>query len=361
MTSVPILVVDDDEALRRATARILEREGHVVSTAGSVAEARTLLDGTRFAIVLLDMSMPGESGLVLLDELASAAPDTACIMVTGADSRELGERALAAGAYGYVIKPATQNEILITVSNGMRRRRLELEQRDQQERLEAAVSERTRGLWTSTLELERREEQLRLANEETVRRLALAAEFRDADTARHVARVGEYAGVIARKLGHANDDVRKLELASALHDVGKIGVPDEILRKRGRLSPEERRTMETHTTIGYMMLEDTSIDLLDLAASIALTHHERWDGSGYPNGLAGEEIPMEGRITAIADVFDALVSTRIYRKGYALVEAVQMMKEGRGTHFDPALLDVFTSELDEVFALTTGRLDEAAG
>ncbi|HYP23761.1 MAG TPA: HD domain-containing phosphohydrolase, partial [Actinomycetota bacterium] len=288
---VSILVVDDDEALRLATARILEREGHDVTTASSVAEARALLDAYRFPIVLLDVSMPGESGLVLLEELSAAGPDTACIMVTGADSRELGERALGGGAYGYVIKPFTPNEILITVSNGVRRRRLELDQRDQQERLEAAVVVRTRELWSSTLELERREEQLRLANEETVRRLALAAELRDADTARHVARVGEYAGVIGRRIGFDADEIRKLELAAALHDVGKIGVPDEILRKRGRLSPEERQTMQTHTTIGHMMLSDTSIDLLDLAASVALTHHERWDGSGYPSGLAGEDIP----------------------------------------------------------------------
>ncbi|MDQ4124040.1 MAG: response regulator, partial [Actinomycetota bacterium] len=324
-SDVPILVVDDDDVLRRSTVRILERDGHTVTEAACVEDARAALASKQFPIVLLDVSMPGESGLVLLEELAAASPDVACIMVTGADSRDLGESALAHGAYGYVIKPFTANEILITVSNGIRRRRLELEQRGEQERLEAAVADRTRELWNSTLQLERREDQLRLANEETVRRLALAAEFRDADTARHVTRVGEYASVVARRIGFDDEGVRKLELAAELHDVGKIGVPDEILRKRGGLSPEERETMRTHTTIGYMILAGAGIGLLDAAANVALTHHEWWDGSGYPNGLAGEDIPLEGRITAIADVFDALVSTRVYRKAYALVEAVQML------------------------------------
>ncbi|HYO60523.1 MAG TPA: HD domain-containing phosphohydrolase [Actinomycetota bacterium] len=344
----PILVVDDDPALRRSSARVLAREGYEVVEAASVSEARSVLEDVKVPIVLLDVNMPEESGLVLLSELSGESPRTVCIMVTAADSRDLGEAALEHGAYGYVIKPFSPNEILITVSNGIRRRRLELDQLEQQERLQLAVTDRTRDLWNSSLQLERREDQLRLANVETVRRLALAAEFRDIETAHHVERVGDYAAVIARTTHHDEDYVTRLTLAAALHDIGKIGVPDGLLRKPGTLTREERKTMQSHTLIGHAILSGASFALLDMAASIALTHHEHWDGSGYPRGLAGDDIPLEGRITAIADVFDALTSDRVYRKAYHPVEAVQMMKKGRGAEFDPVLLDAFVTQMHTV-------------
>lgn len=347
----PILVVDDDLALRRSSTRILAREGYEVVEAASVGEARAALEGVEIPIVLLDVNMPEESGLVLLAELAAASPRTACIMVTAADSRDLGEAALEHGAYGYVIKPFSPNEILISVSNGIRRRRLELDQLEKRERLQLAVTERTRDLWKSSLQLERREDQLRLANVETVRRLALAAEFRDIETAHHVERVGDYAAVIARATGHDAGYVTRLTLAAVLHDIGKIGVPDALLRKPEALTDEERTTMQAHTLIGHAILSGASFALLDMAASIALTHHERWDGSGYPRGLSGDDIPLEGRITAIADVFDALTSHRVYRKAYHPVQAAQMMKEDRGIAFDPDLLDAFFTQMHTVLEI----------
>lgn len=348
----PILVVDDDPALRRSSTRILAREGYEVVEATTVADARRVLQDVEVPIVLLDVNMPEESGLVLLEELSGASPRTACIMVTAADSRELAEAALEHGAYGYVIKPFSPNEILITVSNGVRRRRLELDQMERQQRLQVAVSDRTRDLWNSSLQLERREDQLRLANVETVRRLALAAEFRDIETAHHVERVGDYAAILARATGHDDGYVTRLTLAAALHDVGKIGIPDGLLRKPGALTSDERSTMQAHTLIGHAILSGASFALLDMAASIALTHHEHWDGSGYPRSLAGEAIPLEGRITAIADVFDALTSQRVYRKAYHPMEAVQMMKKGRGAEFDPALLDVFLTQMHTVLEVS---------
>ncbi|MDQ3877823.1 MAG: response regulator, partial [Actinomycetota bacterium] len=342
---VPILVVEDDVTSRRLASRILRSDGHLTVEAGTVAEARDLLKTIDCGMALLDMNLPDESGMRFLAELRGTHPAVASIMVTGEDRRELAEAALEHGAYGYIMKPFSRNELLIQVSNGLRRRRLELEQRSTQVQLERIVEERTRELWNSNIQLVQREEQLRLANEETIQRLALASEFRDDDTARHVKRVSEYSALIARLVGFDGEQVSQLRLASVLHDVGKIGVPDDILRKPGALTDLERREMQKHTDIGHKILADSHSELLDVAASIALTHHERWDGHGYPRGLGETDIPLPGRITAVADVFDALSTDRVYRKAYSLPVAVSIMKDGCGTQFDPEVLGLFLGSL----------------
>ncbi|MDQ3879424.1 MAG: response regulator [Actinomycetota bacterium] len=343
--------VEDDETSRRLATRILEGDDHMVVEAGTVAEARSLLKTVDCGMALLDMNLPDESGMRFLAELRESNPHVASIMVTGEDRRELAEAALEHGAYGYIMKPFSRNELLIQVSNGLRRRRLELEQRSTQAQLERMVEERTRELWNSNIQLVQREEQLRLANEETIQRLALASEFRDDDTARHVKRVSEYSALIARLVGFDDEQVSQLRLASVLHDVGKIGVPDDILRKPGALTDDERREMQKHTEIGYKILAASHSELLDVAASIALTHHERWDGQGYPRGIGGSDIPLPGRITAVADVFDALSTDRVYRKAYSLPVAVSIMKDGAGTQFDPEVLGLFLGSLSDVIAI----------
>ncbi len=198
---------------------------------------------------------------------------------------------------------------------------------------------------------ERAIEELRASRQETVERLAKAIEMHDAETGEHVNRMASVAAYLGERLELGRDRVLLLRTAAPMHDVGKIATPDGILRKRGPLSVEERAVMELHTSVGHQILSGSDSELLQMAASVALTHHERWDGEGYPQGLRGEEIPIEGRIVAVADVFDALLSDRCYRPAMPLEEAVEIMREGRGTHFDPAVVDSLLDNLEQVLAV----------
>jgi methanogenic corrinoid protein MtbC1 len=194
-------------------------------------------------------------------------------------------------------------------------------------------------------ELRRALTELEIAQAETVRRLSMAVEFRDEDTGAHIERIGRFSTLLAEQVGIEPERCELLSYAAPLHDVGKVAIPDAILLKPGSLTPEERAIVETHTEEGYRLLRGSSSSILDMAATIALSHHEKWDGSGYPRGLAGEQIPMEGRIVAITDVFDALTSDRVYRPAFTIERAVEMMREQRGLHFDPVLLDTFLEVL----------------
>jgi putative two-component system response regulator len=350
-----ILVVDDEEVVAAHLKRVLTKRDYSCLTASSAAEARRHLAAQHVDLILCDVNMPEESGLALLEETARVYPDTATVLVTGMDDTELAERALAMGAYGYVIKPFEANEIVIDVSNALRRRALEIENRRHREKLESRVEERTAELWSAIRRLEVADKDLRQSREDTVRRLSLAAEFRDDETAQHVSRMSLYCELLFQRLGQDYDKCELIRTASAMHDVGKIGIPDRILLKAGPLTVDEIEVMRTHAWIGHRILDGSDSDLLLSAARIALTHHERWDGSGYPRGLAGLEIPLEGRVAAIADVFDALTSDRVYRRGYRFAEAVEMMTADRGTHFDPDLLDLFFDSLDEVMKITIGE------
>jgi hypothetical protein len=204
--------------------------------------------------------------------------------------------------------------------------------------LELEIGDRSADLHRALSELE-------IAQAETVRRLSMAVEFRDEDTGAHIERIGRFSTLLSEQIGMEEDFSAKMVHAAPLHDVGKVAIPDAILLKPGRLTPEERTIVETHAEEGHRLLKGSSSAILDLAATIALSHHEKWDGSGYPRGLKGESIPIEGRIVAIADVFDALTSDRVYRKAYPVEEAVTMMRAERGLHFDPVLLDAFLEVL----------------
>ncbi len=194
-------------------------------------------------------------------------------------------------------------------------------------------------------ELHRALSELEIAQSETVRRLSMAVEFRDEDTGAHIERIGRFSTLLADRAGLDRELCERLGYAAPLHDVGKVAIPDAILLKPGPLTAEERAIVETHAEEGHRLLRGSSSSILDMAATIALSHHEKWDGSGYPRGLAGEEIPVEGRIVAVADVFDALTSDRVYRTAYSVEQAVQLMREQRGLHFDPVLLDAFLEVL----------------
>jgi putative two-component system response regulator len=350
-TPVRILVVDDEEPIRRVIARLLQRNGYECETAGGAEEAMALLSEGDFALVLTDMDMPGTSGLDLINQIVEAFEDIATVMVTGMDDAKLAGTALKIGAYGYVIKPFEPNEILISVMNALRRRSLEIENRNHRLRLEQMVRDRTAELWEAIARLEKAEKDLRQSREETVQRLSIAAEFRDDETAQHIQRMSRYCSLLARKAGEDSERCDLIRVASLMHDVGKIGIPDQILLKPAALTPDERTIMEQHSEIGYRILAGSQSELLRRAAEIAWTHHERVDGSGYPLGIKGDEIPLEGRIAAIADVFDALTSDRVYKKAFPLGRAIEIMREGRGKHFDARLLELFLDSMDEVLVI----------
>jgi putative two-component system response regulator len=339
-----ILVVDDDAQMCLVVAAMLEGDGYECVHATSAKDARVLLEDRSIALVLCDVNMPGESGLVLLGEIEAERPDTAAVMVSGVDDPELADFALSLGAYGYLTKPFRRNDLFITVANALRRRDLELAARARREVLEREVMRRTS-------ELAQALDELRLAQEETITRLAKAAESRDRDTGAHVERVAHTAAVVASKLGLDRERTELIRLATPLHDIGKIAFPDWLLTKTSAaLTDDERRVVEGHTTVGWELLSGSRSELLDLAATIAYTHHERFDGTGYPRGLAGDGIPLEGRIVAVADVFDAVTHDRSYQRAVPLDAALEIMRSKRGNHFHPEVLDAFLASLEEIVA-----------
>lgn len=317
MRAGPILCVDDDAQVRTFIARVLDSAGHVCVAAADATEARALLAETAFSAVLCDINLPGESGLELLRDLRTEHPEIATVMVTGRDEPALADTARHLGAFGYLTKPFAPNELLIDLANALHRRDFEAEQRSE------------------------RDDAVREAYLETLRRLSRAVEYHDGETGAHVERVGAHAATIARRLGLETEHVDLVRVAAPLHDIGKIGVPAALLRKRGPLNEVERIVMQHHTDLGRELLGGSGNDLLELAATIAWTHHERWDGSGYPRGLAGGAIPLEGRIVALADAFDAMTTDRPYRTARTVGEAIAAIEEERGRAFDPDVVDAF--------------------
>jgi putative two-component system response regulator len=343
-----VLIVDDEEPIRRLLGYLLEPHGYAVTLAGESREARQQLEKKSYALVLCDVNMPGESGMDLVRHILAQYPLTAVIMVTGLDSPVLANAALEMGAFGYVVKPFEANEVLINVANALRRRRLEIENNLHRENLEEVVRTRTIALQQALDWLERSEKELRLSREETIQRLAIAAEFRDSATAQHIQRMSHYCELLARRLGLSPDRCDLIRTASPMHDIGKIGTPDHVLLKPGKFTPEEFNVIAQHAEIGYRILGGSDAELLKVAALIAWTHHERWDGSGYPRNLKGESIPIEGRIASIADAFDALTTERVYKPAFPFEHAVDLMVKHRGEHFDPDLLDVFIGSIDDI-------------
>jgi cyclic di-GMP phosphodiesterase len=347
----PVLIVDDEPPIRSFLQSVLEQHGYGTTVAANTLEARLCLKEHRPALMLCDVNMPGESGLDLIKEVLHAGSDIAVIMVTGIDDAAVGSLALEMGAYGYLVKPFRIAELLINVENALRRHKLECQARNYRSRLERIVLERTQSLQDTVALLRETNSKLTQAQEETILRLARAAEFRDEDTAQHVQRMSKYCEAFARFLDWPTEKSQDFGLASSLHDIGKIAIPDRVLLKPGKLDGEEFVLMQQHPENGYRILEGSTAELLRLAAVIAWTHHERYDGSGYPRGLKADGIPLEGRLTTIADVFDALTSPRPYKAAYPVEQVVDIMTKASGSQFDPVLLDLFLSRLDEILAI----------
>lgn len=326
-----ILVVDDDPVIRYVLLELLAEHGHDAAGAPGATEAHRLLDESEWALVLTDVNMPDGSGVDLVRHVTTHHPGVAAVMVTGVNDPQIAQTALELGAYGYLLKPFGGLEVAIQVANALRRRRLELESSRRREELEHEVAERTA--------------QLQHAHEETLRRFASAIEVRNTETGDHVERVGQLCGLLAERLGWDEERCAELRLASLLHDVGKIAIPDRLLLKPGPLTLDERAQMEHHTVIGHGLLSNSPSPLLALAAEVALHHHERWDGFGYPHGLLGEQIPLVARIVTVADVYDALTSDRPYRPAFTPDQALATMLAERGRQFDPDVLDAFITSL----------------
>ncbi|GEM86050.1 HD domain-containing phosphohydrolase [Meiothermus granaticius] len=326
-----ILIVDDEPANVLLLERILNREGRyqVISTYDP-REAEALYRQTQPDLVLLDLHMPYLDGFALLGQLGSVVPSSEYlpILVLTADvNPESKHRALHLGAKDFLTKPLDGLEVSLRVRNLLETRRLHQNLKGDNQRLEGAVQARTLALEEAQMEI--------------LERLARAAEYRDDETGEHVKRVAENAGRIAAALGLSAQQVEMLRRAAPLHDLGKIGIPDGILRKPSKLSPEEFDTIKTHTVIGANLLAGGRSELVQMAQRIARSHHERWNGSGYPDGLQGESIPLEARIVSVVDVFDALTSERPYKRAWSRVDALLEIRQQSGQQFDPRVIEAF--------------------
>lgn len=348
-----ILVVDDEAGVRRVLLRLLSGEGYEVLEASSGQEGLELLWAHGADTVLLDVMMPRMDGLEVCRRIRknSRTAHTPVVFITAAIDRQFRRQARKAGGDDFLSKPFDEVELLARVNNTVRMKLYYDGLTRERNRLRDEVDGRTRALDEATERLERVQADLRVAREETILRLARAAEFRDDETAAHLQRMSHYCYLIGQKNGLDEVQCEMLRIASPMHDVGKIGIPDHILLKPGRLTTDEYTIMKQHAEIGYQILSGSESPLVKLAANIAHTHHEKWDGSGYPRGLTGDSIPIEGRIAAVADVFDALTSERPYKKAWEIEDATALLEKGRGAHFDPTLVDLFLGSMDEVLAI----------
>jgi putative two-component system response regulator len=330
-----ILIVDDGPDNIEILTRILGRAGftRIASTTNS-SEAVPLYISHRPDLILLDLHMPQPDGLAVMAQLNEIAEATylPILILSGDVTPQARRDALSRGAKDFVNKPFQQDEILLRIKTLLETRFLYLQIQSQNQLLEAKVAERTRALEDAQIEI--------------VERLAMAAEFRVDNTGQHTQRVGQMSALIARQLGMPDTQVTLVRRAAPLHDVGKIGVPDTILLKIGKLSTEEFDVVKTHTTIGARLLSGGKFPLMRLAEEIAFSHHERWDGTGYA-GLAGTSIPLVGRIVAVADVFDALTQQRPYKAAWPVADAIAEIDRQRSRQLDPGVVDAFLRIIEE--------------
>ncbi len=326
-----ILIVDD-MALNITILVETLQENYDTRYAKTGKQALSLVESDPPDLILLDILMPGIDGYEVCRRL-KAGPKTRnipVIFITSLDEAEDEKKGFAVGATDYITKPFRPAIVKARVQT-----HLELIQR--KHLLEDLVEKRTR--------------ELKATQREIVGRLGRASEFRDNETGQHIKRLSNYCALFGNELGMQEAELNLFRHASSMHDVGKLAIPDNILLKPGKLAPDEWKVMKTHTTIGAGLLDGSESKLLNLAKTIALTHHEKWNGTGYPNGLKGDDIPIEGRITAICDVFDALTSERPYKKAWTTADAVEEIKISGSEHFDQDLVDLFEKLLPKILIL----------
>jgi putative two-component system response regulator len=337
MTSkIKILVVEDNRTNRMLMCKLIERTGDCLALPfASPLEAADALPTLVFDMAIVDYHMPGMSGIELIGRVRRnpSSADKPIVMVTAADEADLRLAALQAGAVEFLTKPIDPVDFMVRIRNLARLCEVQRKLADREAWLRDEVA-------SATEELRRREEEI-------IHRLTLAAGYKDEDTAAHTTRMARMCGAMARALGLDPEACRDIELAAPMHDIGKVGIRDEVLLKRGLLDEHEMQHMRDHARIGGDILAGSSCDLLQLASVLAITHHERWDGTGYPNHLKGTEIPLAGRIAAVADVFDALITARPYKRAWSRDEAIVYIAEQAGRQFDPACVEAFLSVVAE--------------
>ena len=356
-----ILIVDDEDRNCQLLAAMVESFGHDWAVARNGIEALAMLR-LDVDLILLDVMMPGLDGYhvaqrIRQDPHGSHVP---IIMVTALTTKEDRLHAVEAGANDFIAKPFDRTELRVRTTSLLAMKEAQDALRRHKKELELLVEQRTASLRKALDAVKLAEREAQQAQLDTVERLAVAAEYKDKVTALHIHRMSQYSAILARGMKMSEMDVDQIHHASRMHDVGKIGIPDEILCKPSTLDQPEWEVMRQHTVIGARILADSSSKLLQEGQLIAQTHHERWDGSGYPNGLAGDNIPLCGRICAVADVFDAVTSARPYKPAYTNDHAFRILRRDRGTHFDPRIVDVFFERLPEILAVQAKYRDAIA-
>lgn len=368
--SSKIMIIDDEQLVVRVVRRFLQSSGYSnFVTVSDSRQAMETIEAEQPDVVLLDIMMPHVTGLDILRARQNKLVDkfTPFIILSASSDIETRREALKLGATEFLNKPVDPNELTPRVRNALLVKSHQRHLTDYAHALEKEVRRRTA--------------QIERSRQQVISCLARAAEQRDNDTGEHVVRVGKYAAIIAEELGFAREYCTNIELAAQLHDVGKIGIPDSILLSTGKLTYDEFEVMKQHCDIGYRIVEPMAKEegrqalaadhndfaaesnesptphLMMLASSIAKTHHEKWDGSGYPNGLEGEQIPIEGRITAVADVFDALCSARPYKPAFPDEKCFEIMQSSSGSHFDPTCVEAFFARIDDILEIRSRHCD----
>ena len=335
-----ILIVDDEAHVRSMIGATLERQGYDVQLAASGREALDLLERNSFDLVLTDIVMQDGNGITLLERMRAQQPNLPVVMVTAIHDISVAIDSMRRGAYDYLLKPFEREHLLSTVLRALEHRQALQENRDYQQNLELVVRARTDMLRQAMEELEH-------SYDITLEALGDALDLKDSETEGHSKRVTAYTIALARAMGINPSQIKVIARGAFLHDIGKMAIPDDILRKPGKLSPEEQGVMREHSARGYHMLR--KIPFLSEAAEIVFTHQEHFDGSGYPSGLRGNEIPIGARIFALADTLDAITSDRPYRKAQSFDAAREEILRCSGTQFDPTVVEVFLKVPNELW------------
>ncbi len=348
-----ILVIEDDPMNNRLLVAILTRLGYIVDAAFDGVSGLEKVESSPPDLILLDLNLPRMDGYEVARRLKHSDKTKIIPIVVVSSFAEVENRikALEAGADDFLSKPVDQVELRARVQSLLKVKVYNDYMVNYQKTLEDEVNQRTHQLRQAFDELKNATEKIRQASLDTTIRLAQAAEYKDEETGGHIKRMGYYAAAIAKALSLSPQDIEAILYAAPMHDVGKIGIPDRILLKPGSLDEEEWKVMRQHTSIGGNILSGSDSHVIQMAEQIALSHHEKWDGSGYPKGFKGLEIPVWGRICAIADVFDALTTKRPYKKALSVEHSLDILDKSRGTHFDPDVFDVFFSIKEEILSI----------